>query len=128
LHSAKSSDIANGIAKPARSGSTIAQSSSGVSSFRSQRRITAPRWEAAGLHDVYQWDVHVELVTATPAAALGDDQRARLPRDRGAATGRRVRASADSYERDCERDAFEHDGAVRGPSTTRSEGSEGPAP
>ncbi len=53
-------------------------------------------YEGAGLRDVAEWDVHVELVTRSPVAVLGHDQRARLARGGGAPAGRRWGAGADS--------------------------------
>ena len=56
-------------------------------------------YEAAGLRDVVEWDVAVELVTRSPARVLGDDQRARLARSCGASAGRRTGAGADRESR-----------------------------
>ncbi len=59
-------------------------------------------YEAEGLRDVAEWDVDVELVTRSPAAVLGHDQRARLARSCGAPAGRRTGAGADPGNRRCE--------------------------
>ncbi len=56
-------------------------------------------YEAAGLRDVAEWDVDVELVTRVASAVLGDDQRARLTRSRSASAGRRSGAGADRERR-----------------------------
>ena len=56
-------------------------------------------YEAAGLREVAEWDVGVELVTRLARAVLGDDQRARLARSCGACAGRRTGAGADRESR-----------------------------
>jgi SAM-dependent methyltransferase len=77
------------------------------------------RYEAAGLRDVAEWDVHVELVTRSPAEywdmisehvslAVAALQQVDEPaRDR-------IRATAVARIR-----AFEHDGTIRAPGVAR---------
>ena len=56
-------------------------------------------YQAAGLREVAEWDVGVELVTRFARAVLGDDPRARLARSSGASAGRRTGAGADRESR-----------------------------
>ena len=77
-------------------------------------------YEGAGLGDVVEWDVDVELVTRVARAVLGDDQRARLDRRRGPPARsthparERIRAAAIAKV-----SAFEKDGEVRVPGVAR---------
>ena len=61
-------------------------------------------YEAAGLRDIAEWNVNVELVTRLARGVLGDDQRARLARGCGA----------------CSRSANRRGSGSRKPSSPRS--------
>ena len=77
-------------------------------------------YEAAGLRDVAEWDVGVELVTRSPARVLGDDQRARLARSCGASAGRANRRGSGSRKPSSPRSApTNEDGKVRIPGVAR---------
>ncbi len=70
----------------------------------------------AGLRDVAEWDVGLELVTRSARAVLGDDERASLARGRRAPAGRRAGAGADpgTGHRDGEHVRQERQGAGSG--------------